>query len=56
MASLGWFRDLLMLAFSLLLLAITGLLATHSGFAVAPIDGIAVAAAALADRSSPPSA
>ena len=39
MASLGWFRDLLMLAFSLLLLAITGLLATHSGFAVAPLDG-----------------
>ena len=39
MASVGWFRDLLMLAFSLLLLAISGLLATHSGFAVAPIDG-----------------
>ena len=39
MASVGWFRDLLMLAFSLLLLAITGLLATHSGFAVAPLDG-----------------
>jgi len=38
-ASLSWFRDLLMLAFSLLLLAITGLLATHSGFAVAPLDG-----------------
>ena len=29
MASLGWFRDLLMLAFSLLLLVITGLLATQ---------------------------
>ena len=39
MASLGWFRDLLMLAFSLLLLVITGLLATQSGFAVAPLDG-----------------
>ncbi len=39
MASLGWFRDLLMLAFSLLLLVITGLLVTHSGFAVAPLDG-----------------
>src|SRR5579859_1552155 len=39
MASLGWFRDLLMLVFSLLLLAITGLLVAHSGFAVAPLDG-----------------
>ncbi len=39
MASIGWFRDLLMLAFSLLLLAITGLLVTHSGFAVVPLDG-----------------
>jgi cellulose synthase/poly-beta-1,6-N-acetylglucosamine synthase-like glycosyltransferase len=39
MASVGWFRDLLMLAFSLLLLAIAGLVATHSGFAVAPLDG-----------------
>ena len=39
MASLGWFRDLLMLAFSLLLLVITGLLVAHSGFAVAPLDG-----------------
>jgi hypothetical protein len=39
MASVGWFRDLLMLAFSLLLLAITGLLATESGFAVSPMDG-----------------
>jgi cellulose synthase/poly-beta-1,6-N-acetylglucosamine synthase-like glycosyltransferase len=39
MASLGWFRDLLMLAFTLLLLAITGLLATHSGFYVSPMDG-----------------
>ena len=39
MASVGWFRDLLMLAFSLLLLVIAGLLATHSSFAVAPLDG-----------------
>jgi cellulose synthase/poly-beta-1,6-N-acetylglucosamine synthase-like glycosyltransferase len=39
MASVGWFRDLLMLAFSLLLLVITGLLATESGFAVSPMDG-----------------
>jgi cellulose synthase/poly-beta-1,6-N-acetylglucosamine synthase-like glycosyltransferase len=39
MASLGWFRDLLMLLFSLLLLVITGLLVTHSGFAVVPLDG-----------------
>jgi len=39
MASLGWFRDLLMLAFSMLLLAIGGLLIAHSGFAVAPIYG-----------------
>src|SRR5262249_12017198 len=39
MASLGWFRDLLMVAFSLLLLVITGLLVTGSSFAVAPMDG-----------------
>ena len=39
MASLGWFRDLLMLSFSLLLLVIAGLLVTHSDFAVAPLDG-----------------
>ena len=39
MASVGWFRDLLMLAFSLLLLLIAGLLASHSKFAVAPLDG-----------------
>jgi cellulose synthase/poly-beta-1,6-N-acetylglucosamine synthase-like glycosyltransferase len=39
MASLGWFRDLLMVAFSLLLLVITGLLVTGSRFAVAPMDG-----------------
>jgi cellulose synthase/poly-beta-1,6-N-acetylglucosamine synthase-like glycosyltransferase len=39
MASIGWFRDLLMLAFSLLLLVITGLSFTHSGFFVAPMDG-----------------
>lgn len=39
MASLGWFRDLLMLAFSLLLLVITGLTVTHSGVVVSPMDG-----------------
>jgi cellulose synthase/poly-beta-1,6-N-acetylglucosamine synthase-like glycosyltransferase len=39
MASLGWFRDLLMLAFSLLLVAISGLTATHSDFAIAPLGG-----------------
>ena len=39
MASLGWFRDLLMLAFSLLLLVITGLLVTHSSFVISPMDG-----------------
>jgi cellulose synthase/poly-beta-1,6-N-acetylglucosamine synthase-like glycosyltransferase len=39
MASLGWFRDLLMLAFSLLLLVVTGLLASGSGVAVSPLDG-----------------
>jgi hypothetical protein len=39
MASVGWFRDLLMLIFSLLLLVISGLLAAHSGFAVAPMEG-----------------
>ena len=39
MASVGWFRDLLMLAFSLLLLATSGLLVAHSEFAVAPMEG-----------------
>jgi cellulose synthase/poly-beta-1,6-N-acetylglucosamine synthase-like glycosyltransferase len=39
MASVGWFRDLLMLTFSLLLLVITGLLAADSRFAVSPMDG-----------------
>jgi len=39
MASLGWFRDLLMLAFSLLLLVITVLLVAHSDFVVVPLDG-----------------
>jgi cellulose synthase/poly-beta-1,6-N-acetylglucosamine synthase-like glycosyltransferase len=39
MASLGWFRDLLMFAFSALLLVITGLLVTQSHFAVSPMDG-----------------
>ncbi len=39
MASLGWFRDLLMFAFSALLLVITGLLVTQSNFTVSPMDG-----------------
>jgi len=39
MASLGWFRDLLMLAFSLLLVTTGGLLVANSKFAVAPMDG-----------------
>ena len=39
MASLSWFRDLVMFAFSLLLFVITGLLVTDSGFAVAPLNG-----------------
>ena len=39
MASLGWFRDLLMFAFSVLLLVITGLLVTQSHFTVSPMDG-----------------
>src|SRR5919201_2728428 len=39
MASLGWFRDLLMLIFSVLLLVITGLLVAHSSFALSPTDG-----------------
>ena len=39
MASIGWFRDLLMLAFSLLLLVITGLALTQAGFFVSPMDG-----------------
>jgi len=39
MASIGWFRDLLMLAFSLMLLVITGLSLTRAGFFVSPMDG-----------------
>ena len=39
MASIGWFRDLLMLAFSLLLLVVTGLALTQAGFFVSPMDG-----------------
>jgi hypothetical protein len=39
MASFGWFRDLLMFAFSLLLLVVTGLLLSGSGFALMPISG-----------------
>jgi hypothetical protein len=39
MASLGWFRDFLMLAFALILLAITGLLLSGSNFALTPLSG-----------------
>ena len=39
MASFGWFRDLLMLAFSLLLVVISGLTVAQSRFAVAPLGG-----------------
>ncbi len=39
MASLGWFRDLMMLAFALLLLVVTGLLVSGSGFALMPLGG-----------------
>jgi cellulose synthase/poly-beta-1,6-N-acetylglucosamine synthase-like glycosyltransferase len=39
MASVGWFRDLLMLAFSLLLVAVSALRLTLSHFAIAPLDG-----------------
>jgi cellulose synthase/poly-beta-1,6-N-acetylglucosamine synthase-like glycosyltransferase len=39
MAALSWFRDLFMLAFSLLLLVVTGLTVTQAGFFVSPMDG-----------------
>ena len=39
MASFGWFRDLLMLVFSLLLVVISGLTVAQSRFAVAPLGG-----------------
>ncbi|MBN1529117.1 MAG: glycosyltransferase, partial [Thermoleophilaceae bacterium] len=39
MASLSWFRDLVMLAFSLLLLGITAQLVSGSDFVVSPLDG-----------------
>jgi cellulose synthase/poly-beta-1,6-N-acetylglucosamine synthase-like glycosyltransferase len=39
MASLGWFRDLMMLGFALLLLVVTGLLAAGSNFALMPLGG-----------------
>jgi hypothetical protein len=39
MASLGWFRDLLMLAFAVLLLTVTGLLLSGSDFALTPLGG-----------------
>jgi cellulose synthase/poly-beta-1,6-N-acetylglucosamine synthase-like glycosyltransferase len=39
MASLGWFRDLLMLGFALLLLVVTALLLTEADFALMPLGG-----------------
>lgn len=39
MASLGWFRDLMMLGFALLLLVVTGLLLSGSDFALMPLQG-----------------
>ncbi len=39
MASLGWLRDLLMLGFSILLLVVTGLVVSGSGFALMPLSG-----------------
>jgi cellulose synthase/poly-beta-1,6-N-acetylglucosamine synthase-like glycosyltransferase len=39
MASLGWFRDLMMLGFALLLLVVTGLLVTNADFALMPLRG-----------------
>jgi hypothetical protein len=39
MASLGWFRDLMMVAFALLLLVVTGLLLSGSSFALMPLSG-----------------
>jgi cellulose synthase/poly-beta-1,6-N-acetylglucosamine synthase-like glycosyltransferase len=39
MASMSWFRDLLMLGFAILLLVVTGLLLSGSGFALMPLGG-----------------
>jgi cellulose synthase/poly-beta-1,6-N-acetylglucosamine synthase-like glycosyltransferase len=39
MGSLGWWRDLLMFAFALLLLVVSGLLLSRSGFALMPLAG-----------------
>jgi cellulose synthase/poly-beta-1,6-N-acetylglucosamine synthase-like glycosyltransferase len=39
MASFGWLRDLLMLGFSILLLVVTGLVVSGSGFALLPLAG-----------------
>jgi cellulose synthase/poly-beta-1,6-N-acetylglucosamine synthase-like glycosyltransferase len=39
MASVGWFRDFLMFAFSLVLIAVSALSVAHSSFAVAPLVG-----------------
>ena len=39
MASLGWFRDLMMLGFALVLLVVTGLVLSGSSFALMPLGG-----------------
>ena len=39
MASLRWFKDLLMLSFALCLLVVTGLLLTEADFALMPLSG-----------------
>jgi cellulose synthase/poly-beta-1,6-N-acetylglucosamine synthase-like glycosyltransferase len=39
MASLQWFKDLLMLSFALLLLVVTGLLLTEADYALMPLSG-----------------
>jgi hypothetical protein len=39
MACLGWWRDLIMVGFSLLLLVVTGLLVSGSGFVLTPLGG-----------------
>jgi hypothetical protein len=39
MASAGWFRDLFMLVFALLLFAVAGLVLSGSGFALTPLGG-----------------
>ena len=50
MASFSWFRDLMMVGFSLLLIAICVSLALQAQFTVVPMDGSLLAAAALVHR------